>query len=699
MRPPAPTNPAQVPLLGAASSCATPPTHSHPSLLANCFTRRTRSLVQLAIAATLVTASVAFLRHAAPTPSSSSLSLPSLPPHLASVLRLSAPVDRPPAPTRLAVKPDRPVATADDDHPGEPDLDAFSSDHGDGLLTDLTTVLKPLARTKAVSYGEPWVYARDPHQLPACERILLFQFMPWWGFASEYILYARAAAAADKLGYTFLEDDRNWNYGRLRNYFRPRKLSCVPPRDWTDQRLAVPFSLASARERPPRLVYSRLHLSNLDDWTRDVYLSAPGVQAALRALQQRDDAHRRDADRWILEEGATLPQPLEAVFDDQSAAVRRMWKLNAEVDAQVKLVRRRSGLARPRWVTGEEDAPEGGEGTTSRRGPVIALHVRLGDKASEYEHDSQDMGISNSFGNLTVYVEAAHDAFRRLLPSRYPSLTPLTRPRFSPYARPSLLLITAEPDIPSRLRASTPLSRPFLVVQTPEPDVRVPSATGDGDGTQARLAKQAGAAAGAQGDKPKAYGGGSGGARKAQKGRKGAAAAAVAVGKDGKERVRRAAGGASEGEEDEVVEATPDLSTGYTQAAFNALPILERVVHTQAFVRDLTVLAREADAAVVSGASNVGRLTMLIAGKDAVVGPRDSHGDGLGGRIRSVDAHCYPTAYTTAVYEPVADVEDLDNAAFVPKEQFEAEQAALAAKAQRVDKGRKGRKGRPTRDE
>ncbi|GAA5913258.1 hypothetical protein JCM8208_003251, partial [Rhodotorula glutinis] len=632
MRHPAPTNPAQVPLLGASSSSTATPTSGHHSLLASCFTRRTRSLVQLAIAATLVTASVTLLRHAAPTTlasSSSSLSLPSLSPHLASVLRLSNPIDEPPAPTRLAVKPDRLAVPSDDDRPDEPDLDAFRPDQGDGLLHELTTVLKPLPRTKAVSYDEPWVYTRDPHQLPACERIFLFQFMPWWGFASEYILYARAAAAADKLGYTFLEDDRNWNYGRLRNYFRPRKLSCVPPRDWTDQRLAVPLSLDSARTRPARLVYSRLHLSNLDDWTRDVYLSAPGVQAALRVLQQRDDAHRRDADRWILDEGATLPQPLEAVFDDQSAAVRRMWKLGLEVDEQVKLVRRRSGLARPRWVTGEEDAPEGGEGTRSRRGPVIALHVRLGDKAAEYEHDSQDMGISNSFGNLTVYVEAAHDAYRRLLPSRYPSLTPLTRPRFSPYARPSLLLITAEPNIPSRLRASTPLSRPFLVVQTPEPDVRSPRASSESDETQARLAKQAGAAIGALGDAPKAYGGGGGG-RKVQKGRKRAAAAG---GKDGNEHVRRAAAeGPSAGKEDEVVESTPDLSAGYTQAAFNALPILERVVHTQAFVRDLTVLAREADAAVVSGASNVGRLAMLIAGKDAVTGPRDAQRKGLGGR-------------------------------------------------------------------
>lgn len=53
------------------------------------------------------------------------------------------------------------------------------------------------------------------------------------------------------------------------------------------------------------------------------------------------------------------------------------------------------------------------------------------------------------------------------------------------------------------------------------------------------------------------------------------------------------------------------LSAGYDQATFNKLPLVERVVHTRAFVRDLTLLAREADAMVVSASSNVGRLAML----------------------------------------------------------------------------------------
>lgn len=225
MRPSQATKSAQVPLLGAAAGASS----LHPQSRTGCVTRRTKSLVQLAIAATLVTASITLLRQ-------SDRHSPAAPPswfpgHVASVLRLSAPVHLPPAPTQLAIAPHRAAARVED-HDGaladEPRLDAFS---GDGLLRKLTTVLKPLARTKVVSYDEPWVYARDPSELPPCERILLFQFMPWWGFASEYILYvrsspslpvtlvqgadtlsrqARAAAAADKLGYTFLEDDRNW---------------------------------------------------------------------------------------------------------------------------------------------------------------------------------------------------------------------------------------------------------------------------------------------------------------------------------------------------------------------------------------------------------------------------------------------------------------------------------------------------------
>ncbi|GAA5964568.1 hypothetical protein JCM21900_001901 [Sporobolomyces salmonicolor] len=470
-------------------------------------------------------------------------------------------------------------------------------------------LLVPLPRAAVTpSTADPWVLAKPASQLPPCERIFLFTFMPWWGFASEYILYIRAAAMAEKLGYTFLEDDRNWNYGRLTNYFRPRTLSCVPPRDWSDHRKAFAIHSSASwatdkRGRPrSRLRYSRQVLSNLDDWTRETYLSSPAAREELAELQRRDRAHARDRDRWILEEGGSLPGVFEEVFQDQAEVVERLWRLTGGIERMVEEVRARAGIDGERWLEGEEDG-------AAKRGPVIGLHIRLGDKASEYAHDSHEMGITNEFGNLTVYVEAAHDAYRRL---------------------PTLLVMTAELSV-SALLAEIRLAQPFRIVQTPPPHM-ISEGTGQ---------EQAQAHGEGQGSGPKAY-------------TSGAAAPAP---------------------------SPTDLAAGYTQSAFNALPLAERVAHTQAFVRDLTLLAftsagEGVDAMVVSGASNIGRLAMLIGGKDAATGPRDVQGRSLGGRIRSVDAHFYPTAYSSAVYSQITDVEDLENAAFLPEEQHEAEEKA-----------------------
>lgn len=52
-----------------------------------------------------------------------------------------------------------------------------------------------------------------------------------------------------------------------------------------------------------------------------------------------------------------------------------------------------------------------------------------------------------------------------------------------------------------------------------------------------------------------------------------------------------------------------------------------------------------------------------------------------------MDAHWYPTAYADAVYHSIEDVEDLENAAFLPEEQHAAEEEA-AAKAKAKGKGK-----------
>ncbi|GAA5988488.1 hypothetical protein JCM11641_007168 [Rhodosporidiobolus odoratus] len=526
--------------------------------------------------------------------------------------------------------------------------------------------LTPLPRPDRVSDAPAWVLSKSAAQLPACKRIMLFTFMPWWGFASEYILYARAAAAAKRMGYTLVEDDNNWNYGHLSNYFEPRKLDCVPPTDWADHRKAYPFRKGSNWRGRSRLRYSRAILSNLDDWTREEYLAALHSKQLLGELRKKDRKHAEKQDRWILEEGGTLPRVFEPVFDDQAKIVRNMWQLTADMVSHVDEVKRRTGLDKVKRLAGED-----GE---KKRGPLIALHIRLGDKASEYEHDSAEMGITNTFGNLTVYIEAAHDAYRRLIPSRYSSLS-TSSSRFTPYARPSLLLITAEPEIRQSI-SSIPLAGPFEVFETPPPDVRTEEAN---QGTKERLGEaiRAEIKAEEEGEAgPKAYLGGAGGHGAKMLKLSKPNVEEREVGKQTHNFAKRAT-------------ASPEptnLSAGYTQAAFNALPLLERVVHTQAFVRDLTIIAREVDAAVVSGASNVGRLAMLIAGKDAVTGPVDTDGHALGGRIRSVDAHFYPTAYSSAVYTAIKDVEDKQHAAFLPEEQHAAEQKIAEEKRLRRKK-------------
>jgi hypothetical protein len=59
---------------------------------------------------------------------------------------------------------------------------------------DRSRLLQPLPRAEKLSKSSPWTLAKtaEGETLPKCEKIMLFTFMPWWGFASEYILYVRS---------------------------------------------------------------------------------------------------------------------------------------------------------------------------------------------------------------------------------------------------------------------------------------------------------------------------------------------------------------------------------------------------------------------------------------------------------------------------------------------------------------------------
>ncbi|KDE03605.1 hypothetical protein MVLG_05940 [Microbotryum lychnidis-dioicae p1A1 Lamole] len=76
-----------------------------------------------------------------------------------------------------------------------------------------------------------------------------------------------------------------------------------------------------------------------------------------------------------------------------------------------------------------------------------------------------------------------------------------------------------------------------------------------------------------------------------------------------------------------IFDRTPnvDLAPHYTfvQKDFNDLPLRIRVASARAVIRDLIVAAKEADAAVITMASNLGRLVALFAGEsEALLGPK-----------------------------------------------------------------------------
>jgi hypothetical protein len=82
---------------------------------------------------------------------------------------------------------------------------------------------------------------------------------------------------------------------------------------------------------------------------------------------------------------------------------------------------------------------------------------------------------------------------------------------------------------------------------------------------------------------------------------------------------------------------TPVVSLHFVQneLTFNALPLSSRLASTKLFVRDLTVLSRHADAIVMTGSSNVGRLMALLFEAARVE-------RGVEGRreMRSLDTRC-----------------------------------------------------------
>ncbi|EJD45878.1 hypothetical protein AURDEDRAFT_124352 [Auricularia subglabra TFB-10046 SS5] len=68
-----------------------------------------------------------------------------------------------------------------------------------------------------------------------------------------------------------------------------------------------------------------------------------------------------------------------------------------------------------------------------------------------------------------------------------------------------------------------------------------------------------------------------------------------------------------------------------------------RLAITRSLIVELTVYSRHADAFVVSGNSNLGRLALVLSGEEGALGPPGLRE--FGGRVRSLDVPYYPTAF------------------------------------------------------
>lgn len=100
---------------------------------------------------------------------------------------------------------------------------------------------------------------------------------------------------------------------------------------------------------------------------------------------------------------------------------------------------------------------------------------------------------------------------------------------------------------------------------------------------------------------------------------------------------------------------TPATSRRWIQATlYDASPGL-RLALSRQLISELFVYAKLADAFVVSGNSNLGRLALLLAGEEGAMGygiHEDARRRVLGGRVRSIDLPYYPTAYRERVFLP-----------------------------------------------
>ncbi|EJD50136.1 hypothetical protein AURDEDRAFT_112280 [Auricularia subglabra TFB-10046 SS5] len=403
-----------------------------------------------------------------------------------------------------------------------------------------------------------------------CKRLILYKFDSAWGFGSEFSIFLRIAALSEHLNFTVVPDTRNWIYGNLSSFWEtpvPTPSGCTLPDDALDERKTTAwFAYTTNWTVHERVVMWRdmRQLKVLDELVRNYTIDV--TKTAL--LREREKAYRLMSDRLVLPYGETIPTGVEQAFRDQVHLTDAVWRPNREMGEQIARLAARLGL---------------GETDVTKRRPVVAVQIRLGDKSRE-QADVKAAGSHMLFDDVSVYFRAAQLATARLYDSQL-SPPPHTFPlptASSP--KPLLVVMTAETGVLEKLAALDKRGQ-FDMILSPAMDGEF--GAGEEEEFSQLFVPQSTTSPAAR-------------------------------------------------------PAAQTLDRRWEQQAlYKASPGL-RLALSRQLIAELTVYAQMADAFVVSGNSNLGRLALLLAGEEAA----------RSGRVRSIDVPWYPTTYRPAIFPP-----------------------------------------------
>ncbi|KAK4056649.1 hypothetical protein OIO90_002201 [Microbotryomycetes sp. JL221] len=478
--------------------------------------------------------------------------------------------------------------------------------------------------------------------LPQCKRVLLFKFSNVAGFSSEMNLYLQASVIATKLGYTLLSDDSEWNFGHLRSYFVPRTIHCQPPQDWFVTSVAV--ALGSKRwPLQDRVWYGRELALAGDQWLRDEILD----QQDMFQLK----GQKWDSSVTILPQGQTLPNSLIEIFEDFTIAAKEVWKPNQELANLIQKQRMELGLGAdkllrhrkhsPTWggtrkdaetnkeiqdETDEQDMTESnnlnndddddddddddgyeedaGGAARSDRGPIISIQLGAKENLDKAHQVGLDKG---RFLLQSRTTEGINDAVKRLTSSTIdePSYS-RSRSLFPTNSNPLIVMLTPNTSTIPTLDWQDEFGRPLTIESTSRPPFQELRRWNDilrielTDSLPARNPFTT----------------------------------------------------------DEQDLKQTKITSEWDFKIFKTLPKSLQIYLTLYFVRDLTTMSLFSDAFVVHASTNTGRLACVLAGSDAVIGPRDIDGVGFGGRVRSVDVYWTPTSTIDGLWRQPGELTD-----------------------------------------